>query len=296
MLQSKQSDAFLAVAETGSFELAAAQLNITASAVTLRVQNLEKQLGQILIIRERPCKVTPSGQDVLQFLQHQRLMEHNLLQNLHGHQAHSHVYKVNIASNADSLATWLLPCLHDILLKENIILDLKIDDQTQTHHLLEAGLVNACISTESKAMKACEAIALGKMRYRMVATPEFAQRYFANGVNREGLRHTPAVIFNDKDQVHDQILQQHFGLTPNTYPCHFIPSSTAFVDVILHHLGYGMVPDLQMLDHLENKKLIEIMPCAHTEIQLYWHHWKQQSRQLECLTLALTQQAKSILI
>jgi len=35
MLQSKHSEAFLAVAETGSFEQAAIRLNITASAVTL---------------------------------------------------------------------------------------------------------------------------------------------------------------------------------------------------------------------------------------------------------------------
>ena len=44
MLNAKQCDAFYAVAKTGSFDLAAEQLNITASAVTLRVQSLEKQL------------------------------------------------------------------------------------------------------------------------------------------------------------------------------------------------------------------------------------------------------------
>lgn len=58
MLHSKQSAAFLAVAELGSFDLAAEQLCISASAVTLRVQSLEKSLGHILIIRERPCRVT----------------------------------------------------------------------------------------------------------------------------------------------------------------------------------------------------------------------------------------------
>ena len=42
MLNAKQCDAFYAVAKTGSFDLAAEQLNITASAVTLRVQSLEK--------------------------------------------------------------------------------------------------------------------------------------------------------------------------------------------------------------------------------------------------------------
>ncbi len=57
MLQSKHSEAFLAVAETGSFEQAAIRLNITASAVTLRVQTLEKQLGQVLIIEKDLAKL-----------------------------------------------------------------------------------------------------------------------------------------------------------------------------------------------------------------------------------------------
>ena len=62
MLNSKQCDAFLAVAEMGSFDLAAERLCITASAVTLRVQSLEKTLGHLLIVRERPCRVTQAGQ------------------------------------------------------------------------------------------------------------------------------------------------------------------------------------------------------------------------------------------
>lgn len=44
MLRHKACEAFLAVAETGSFEQAAIRLHITASAVTLRVQSLEKDL------------------------------------------------------------------------------------------------------------------------------------------------------------------------------------------------------------------------------------------------------------
>lgn len=89
MLQSKQSEAFLAVAETGSFELAAEKLCITASAVTLRLQTLEKKLGQVLILRERPCRVTQVGQILLQHLQHTRLMQQNLLQQLQGQDTHS---------------------------------------------------------------------------------------------------------------------------------------------------------------------------------------------------------------
>ena len=295
MFHSKHSEAFLAVAETGSFEQAALRLNVTASAVTLRLQTLEKQLGQVLIIRERPCKVTQAGQEVLLFLQHHRLMEQNLIQNLQGKNSQSNFFKLNIATNADSLATWLLPTIQDTLLDEKIVIDLKIDDQTQTHHLLEAGLVNACISTESKAMKGCEAIHLGKMSYRMVATPRFIEKYFRHGIQRESLRQTPTVIFNDKDQLHAEILQKIFGLMPNSYPCHLIPSATSFVDAILLDLGYGMVPKMQMIKELETGQLLEIMPKARTDLHLYWHHWKQQSKQLDQLTQVLISTTQNIL-
>lgn len=294
MLQSKQSEAFLAVAETGSFELAAIQLNITASAVTLRLQTLEKQLGHVLILRERPCRVTPMGQALLKHLQHIRLMENNLLQNFQGKTQNSVFYKLKIATNADSLATWLLASLQKPVLQQNILLDLKIDDQTQTHHLLEAGLVNACISTEQTAMQGCIARTLGKMTYRMVASKAFYQQYFKAGISREILTTTPAVVFNEKDQLQHQILIQHFGLTDSMFPYHHVPSSTAFVEAILLGLGYGMLPDFQIEKRIENGELIEIMPFAKTDIMLYWHHWKQQSPQLEALTQHLIQHTKDL--
>ena len=66
MLSSKSCEAFLAVAESGSFDEAAQRLCITSSAVTLRVQALEKDLGQILLLRERPALL---HQDLIQALQ-----------------------------------------------------------------------------------------------------------------------------------------------------------------------------------------------------------------------------------
>ena len=178
MLQSKHSEAFLAVAETGSFEQAALRLNITASAVTLRLQTLEKKLGHVLIVRERPCRPTLAGQSLLHYLQHSKLLEHNFLQNLTGQTANA-FYQVNIATNADSLATWLLPLLKDLLIEEKIVIHFQVDDQSQTHHLLEAGLVNACVTTESEAMKGCVAEYLGEMHYRFVATPDWITTYLS---------------------------------------------------------------------------------------------------------------------
>ena len=293
MLNSKQCDAFLAVAETGSFDLAAARLCITASAVTMRVQSLEKTLGHLLIVRERPCRATQAGQSLLHYLQHTRRLEQNLLQDLTGQTPESPFYQLNIATNDDSLATWLLRAIRETLLREKIVVHLKVDDQTHTHYLLEAGLVSACISTEQQAMKGCIATRLGSMNYRMVATPEFARRWFAQGVNRNTLKMTPAVIYNNKDHVHTDIILQDFGLSIDQYPHHFIPSSTAFVEAIDYGLGFGMVPDYQISQRLLTGEWVEVLPEAQTNIQLYWHHWKQQSAPLAQLTRDILDKAPS---
>ncbi|WP_180118223.1 LysR family transcriptional regulator ArgP [Acinetobacter sp. YH12096] len=291
MLQSKHSEAFLAVAETGSFEQAALRLNITASAVTLRLQTLEKKLGHVLIVRERPCRPTLAGQSLLHYLQHSKLLEHNFLQNLTGQTANA-FYQVNIATNADSLATWLLPLLKDLLIEEKIVIHFQVDDQSQTHHLLEAGLVNACVTTESEAMKGCVAEYLGEMHYRFVATPDFIQRWFGQGVTRNALRAAPALIFNEKDDLHTRSIQKNFGLNPSQYPHHFIPSSTAFFDAITMGLGYGWLPDYQSKDLLAEGKLIELSTELSIDLALYWHHWNQQSVQLQKLTAVVLQHAK----
>ena len=292
MLNHKHCAAFLAVAETGSFDLAAIQLCITASAVTLRIQSLEKQLGHLLIVRERPCRVTQAGQALLHHLQHSRLLEQGLLQTLTGQTSDSPFYQINIAINADSLATWLLPLLKDILIKEKIVVHFQVDDQSETHHLLEAGLVNACLTTESNAMKGCVAEYLGNMHYRFVATPEFSQQWFKHGVNRDALRQAPALIFNEKDQMHTRSIQQKFGLHPTQYPHHFIPSASGFVDAIVMGLGYGWLPDYQANRYLQNGTLIALTDQLNIDLPLYWHHWKQQSPPLFTLTECLKQHAQ----
>lgn len=295
MLQSKQSEAFLAVAETGSFELAAERLNITASAVTLRVQSLEKNLGHLLIVRERPCRVTQAGLSLLHYLQHSRLLEQNFIQNLTGKIANSAFYQINIATNADSLATWLLPLLQDTIIKQKIIAHFHVDDQSQTHHLLEAGLVNACVTTESQPMKGCVAAYLGRMNYRFTMTPTFAQQWFPQGLHRDALRAAPALIFNEKDQMHTHAIQQRFGLNPTQYPHHCIPSSNGFVDAMMMGLGYGWLPNYQAEKSLNNGTLVEIAPKLQIELPLYWHHWRRQSIQLESLTKVLIEQAQLFL-
>jgi len=292
MLPHKSCEAFLSVAEYGSFEAAALKLCITASAVTLRIQALEKQLGQILILRERPCRVTLAGQLLLEHLQHQRLLEDHLLQQLQGKKSARAFYKINIGTNADSLATWLLPAISKTLIHEHITLNIIIDDQSKTHQLLETGLVNACISAEKMNIKGCVSHHLGCMEYMMVCTPLFYQTYFNSGVSRDTISTAPAIIFNAKDHLHEDVTLTLFGLNKQQYPYHFIPSSTSFVDAIEQHLGYGLVPTIQIETQLKAGHLIGILPNAKKNVHLYWHHWKKQSDSLTELSNSIIEYAQ----
>ncbi|MBF7681925.1 LysR family transcriptional regulator ArgP [Acinetobacter sp. B5B] len=288
MLDHKQCQAFLAVIETGSFEHAATQLNVTASAITLRVKALERSLGHILLIRERPCYPTQAGQDLLQYLNKIMLLEQDLFHQFTGKHPENSFYQAHIAINADSLATWFLPALKDMLLKEKIILKIHLDDQDHTHHLLSSGQVNACISSNAITQKGCHAIYLGKIGYHMVACPSFIQQWFPHGLTRQALRTAPAVIFNRKDEMHINSLLHHFGLSKTVYPYHLIPSSESFLQAIEMGFGYGMLPDLQ----IQGTDLVVLSPALSTEIELYWHHWQQQSDQMKKLTLHIQQQAQ----
>ena len=84
MLDNKQCEAFFAVAEMGSIEHAAKKLCITASAVTLRLQALEKNLGQLLLIRAKPCVLTQAGQRLFDHLQKAFKQEQDLIYDLQG--------------------------------------------------------------------------------------------------------------------------------------------------------------------------------------------------------------------
>ena len=295
-LDSKQCEAFLGVVESGSFELAAAQLCITASAVSLRVRALETQLGQALVVRGRPCRATRVGRQLMQHLQRTRHMEQDVLSAMAGAGGEGDAFfAAALAVNADSLATWLLPAVAQVLQREHIALELVVDDQEHTYALLEAGLVNACISAQAHAMRGCVAESLGSMRYRMVAAPAFVAQWFRRGVTRAALRRAPMVAFNRKDQLQADALLRTFGLPAGAYACHYVPASEPFVAAIRLGLGYGMVPELQIGDAIERGELVDVLPEAATDVALYWHAWAQQSPRLDRLTRCVQEAALQVL-
>ncbi len=289
----RRSAAFLAAVDTGSLELAAAQLALTPSAVSQRISALEQDFGTPLLVRSRPCRPTAPGTRLLQYLRRSTLLESEFLAEM-GMDAGP--ARVSLAVNNDTLATWLLPVLAPILEKEELLVEFVLDNQGHTFALLEQGRVVACVAGEPSAMRGCTVSPLGQMRYRMVASHAFARHWFADGFTRENAQRAPVIVFDRKDSLQSAFLLRHFGLPEGAYPFHYVPASDPYVGAIRHGMGYGMLPQEQCAALLNEGVLVDLTPDLYVDVPLYWHAWRIQPPRLERMGAALVKAARSVLL
>ena len=294
MLDYKLMEALFAVANEGGFERAARVLNLTQSAVSQRVKLLEELTGRVLLERSSPPRLTADGRKMVKHCLQVRLLENDLAESLEKGEWGG-FSSVAIGMNGDSLATWFLDAVRDFLSEKRMIMEIFVDDQEETHLLLKKGKVAGCISTRKQPVQGCRNVYLGCMKYRMLATPGFAARWFPRGFVMDAVRRAPALVFNRKDEMHRKFLLRVFGRAPAVFPAHYVPSSEKFVDFIVSSLAYGMLPDLQGAPLLESGKLVNLAPDVHVPVNLYWHCWNLRSGLLDALTWHLTRGAEKLL-
>lgn len=291
MLDYKLLDALAGVVREKGFDKAAQALHITQSAVSQRIRLLEDQAGMVLLTRTLPPKPTPEGRAMLKHYIQVKQLEEDLAGRLEMEGGPA-FRSLALGINADSLSTWFFPAVSDFLKTHKVVLDLRVDDQEQTHKLLRSGEVLGCISSEEKTVQGCRAVSIGTMNYRLLATPDFRERYFPGGLDPLSLGQAPAVIYNHNDNLHTQFLQKNFkGMTSKDIPVHYLPSSEQFVGIILSGHAYGMVPDLQGQDHLEKEDLLDLYPGSHLEVPLHWHRWNLGSSLLDEFSKAIVKNA-----
>ena len=289
----RRSAAFIAAVDTGSLELAAVQLSLTPSAVSQRISALEQDFGTPLLVRSRPCRPTGPGTRLLQYLRRSTLLESEFLAEM-GMDAGP--ARLSLAVNNDTLATWLLPVLAPILADEELLVEFVLDNQGHTFSLLEQGRVVACVAGEPTPMRGCTVSPLGQMRYRMVASKDFAAHWFESGFTRENAQRAPVIVFDRKDSLQSAFLLRHFGLPEGAYPFHYVPASDPYVGAIRHGMGYGMLPLEQCADLLREGVLVDLAPALFVDVPLYWHAWRIQPPRLERMGAALVKAARDVLL
>ncbi|RFU23211.1 LysR family transcriptional regulator ArgP [Geodermatophilus marinus] len=265
-----------ATVRAGTLEAAARALHVTPSAISQRLRALEVATGRILLVRTRPVQVTASGQAVLRLARQVDLLTADVVRELGAAPPSEGPPALPIALNADSMATWVLPALAP--LAGEVCFDLHREDQERTGALLRAGTVMAAVTAEADPVPGCTSTRLGGMRYRPMAAPAFARRWFPVGPTPEALARAPVVVFDRADDLQHRWLHAQAG--PGAAPpVHHVPAAADLVAAVTLGLGWGMVPDLQAREVTGELDVLD--PAAAVHVVLHWQQWRLRSATLD---------------
>lgn len=285
--------ALSAVITEKGFEKASKKLFITQSAVSKRIRQLESILGEPALVRSQPPKLTATGQRLLNHLQQVMQLEVALgMSNIGADSTHGKPLTVRLATNADSLATWLpealvVPGTHVV---GRLTYELIVEDQCVTLNRMKAGEVMICISSTPDAVNGGAVDSLGSLRYKAVGSPEFVKRFGSNA----DFAQLPCLMFDENDMLQHQFLADFKYDTPKHI--HLCPSSEGFKQAIVAGLGYGLLPELQIGNLIDTGELIDLKPGYVINTPLYWHYWHTESPQLKALRQHALSVAKKRLV
>lgn len=295
MIDYQLLQALAAVISEQGFEKASNKLFITQSAISRRIKQLESILGEPVLIRTQPPKLTTTGQRLLNHLQQVMQLEVALgLNAIADNELSDEPLTVRLATNADSLATWLPQALTipDNKMHGKLRFELIVEDQSVSLKRMKAGEVMICISSSPEPVNGGLTSFLGFMRYQAVASPDFIKRNKIKSLN--ALADLPCLIFGENDHLQHQFLNDIACAQPKYF--HLWPSSEGFKQAIIAGLGYGVLPTLQIEESLKSKTLIDLKQGYVLDIPLYWHYWHTESPQLKALREYVLANAKKKLV
>jgi len=281
-LDAGQLRALAAVVEFGSFDAAAEQLHVTPSAISQRIKALEQRVGQVLVLREKPCVATTAGVPLIRLAAQTALLEAETLAEMRGGSPERP--RVAVAVNADSMATWFTGVFARL---PDVLFDVRIEDQDHSARLLREGVVMGAVTTERIAVSGCRVRPLGVMRYLPVAAPHYVQRHLPDGLTADAATAAPSLSWNRADALQDQLLRSVFRRSIRR-PIHYIPTAEGFGAAVRAGLGWGMYPE-QLVD----ASFVPITD-AHLDVPLYWQSWKLDSDTVAQVTDAVTAAAAGL--
>lgn len=285
----------LAVAvRLGTFEAAARELHVTPSAISQRVKALETRIGRVLLHRVKPLEPTEAGQVLIRLATQTELLEREAVAELveEDDEDGTAWTSVPIAVNADALYGWFVEALADVQRRHRVVFEVVREDQTRTAERLRRGEVVAAITGEPRPVPGCRVVRLGRLRYAAVASRAFHEAHFADGVGSAALGEAPLVAFDRSDSLqHDfvrRVTRRH--LAP---PVTYVPSVREFDHAVRVGMGWGLLPEADIVDDLDRGDLVELVPGRRTEVPLYWQHWRLGSGLVDDLTEAVVGAARS---
>lgn len=286
MIDYRQLEALGTVIKAGGFDRASQVLGLTQSAVTQRVKQMETFVGKPLLIRSNPPAPTEAGLPLYAHFKKIRLLEEDLEQ---AGEEDRFGNTLSLGVNASTLASWFHPVLRHTM--KTTLVDLHVGEAKVVHRQLQQGDLAGCISLRSQPSRGCHVEFLGNMILRCVASREFRDKFFTEGIIIRAMEQAPAVLFHPESQMLRLFQKLSLGVTPRDVPTHIIPSQRESLMMISEGTAYGFIPESLLHQHQADYDLIDLMPLKPIVLPQYWHRWGIESKKLEAVTARIREEA-----
>ena len=168
----KQLAAFYWICQLGGFSAAANRLNTTQSAISMRIRELEDQLGVQLLDREaRLTRPTLKGRELLEYVS--KIL--GLIDEITYKIGDPNVLSVNLTLGVTELVaiTWLSDLLHAINSSyPGVRIELDVDLTSNQLRKLQAGEIDIAVVPGPVDMAGVEQISVGSIDFRWLASPK----------------------------------------------------------------------------------------------------------------------------
>lgn len=260
-LSSLYLDAFAEVARQGSFSKAARKLNVTQSALSQRVLNLEQELGSSLFIRDPSgVRLTELGQRLLRYCHSKSLLESELMETLKPQNADGLTGVVRVAGFSTVMRSVVLPLLAGFVKKNaQVSVELRSAELRDLPGMLFSGSADLILNTQPISKQGVENHAIGFEEYVLVQSS-----------NRGG--RTDVYLDQDEEDTFTYDFLKLQSRKPGPIKRDFVGDIYAIIDGVRLGMGRGVVP-LHILK--ETKGLEPIKGHVSMKVPVYLSYYSQ---------------------
>lgn len=278
-----------AVADAGTLDGAARDLHITPSAVSQRLKALETLLGQVVLVRSKPVRLTSTGASVVRFARQAEMLERETLRTLGLLADGASRTRATVAVEVDLSSVWLSAVAQAAAVAP---MDLNIIDEPAKGHSLVSDDITFRITTSSEEMSGSHTVDLGLGMFDAVATPDFIDRWISRGVQQADFAYAPTVIVRGREARHHAFVEE-VSLAPSR-AVSTVASTSAAKALLLEGAGWGLLPRYEARREIQMGRLHRVSTATATE-RYYLRYAALESQALHALAEHVQLAARKVL-
>ena len=225
-------DAFAEVARARSFSKAAVKLNVTQSALSQRILNLEHDIGSSLFIRDPAgVRLTELGQRLLRYCHSKSLLESEFLESLRSDDAKTLRGLVRVGAYSTVDRSVVLPVFTELIRQHpGVNLDLRSQELRQLSGMLFSGAVDILVGAQPLEKQGIENHKLGEEEYVLVQS--------SGKFSRDDIY----LDYDDEDQTTVDFFKLQSRKTSTRIKQNFMNDIYFILDAVRAGLGRAVVP------------------------------------------------------